>query len=155
MRPSFRARLAFVTLMVAEIALLVLAVRWLGGWVVLWLMLATSLLGGWVIRNEGVRAWTALAEAVREGRAPERDMAASRSAIAGGFLMILPGFVTDLIGAALVLPATRATAARLLSRLRPAPASRPGPSGGPTAHGDVIEGEIVDPDEPQQRGELP
>jgi UPF0716 protein FxsA len=76
-------------------------------------------------------------------------MAASRSAIAGGFLMILPGFVTDLIGAALVLPASRPAATRLLSRLRLAPAYRPRPSGGPPSpRGDVIEGEIVDRDEP-------
>lgn len=151
MRPPVRARLAFVALLIAEIAVIVLAARWLGGWVVFWLMLATSLLGGWVVRNEGVRAWTALTEAVRAGRAPERGMGASRSAIAGGLLMILPGFVTDLIGGALVLPVTRAAATRSLARLRLMPALRPGPSGSPPSQGDVIEGEIVDRDDPPQQ----
>ncbi len=157
MRPPFRARLAFVTLLIAEIAVIVLGARWLGGWVVFWLMIATSLLGGWVVRNEGVRAWTALSDAIRAGQVPERDMAASRSAIAGGFLMILPGFVTDLIGAALVLPVTRAAASRMLSGVRVAPAFRPGPSSGgsPTRgdviEGEVVEGEIVDRDEPPQQ----
>jgi UPF0716 protein FxsA len=150
MRPPLRARVVFLALLIAEIAVIVLAARWLGGWVVFWLMVATSLLGGWVVRNEGVRAWTALSEAVRAGRAPERGKRASRAAIAGGFLLILPGFITDLVGAALVLPPTRDRTTRLLSRLTPAPAFRPGPYAGPPSRGEVIEGEIVDDGEPKQ-----
>lgn len=150
MRPRLRTRVAFLALLIAEIAVIVLAARWLGGWVVFWLMVATAMLGGWVVRNEGVRAWTALSEAVRAGRVPERDQQASGTAIAGGFLLILPGFITDLVGAALVLPPTRDPTTRLLSRFRPAPALRPGPYAGPPSRGEVIEGEIVDDDEPKQ-----
>lgn len=151
MRPPLRARLVFVALVIAELAVIVLLAGWLGGWVVFWLMVATSLLGGWVVRNEGVRAWTALSEAVRAGRAPERTEPASRAAIAGGFLLILPGFITDLVGAALVAPPTRHQTTRLLTRLRPATAYRPGPDGGRPRRGEVIEGEIVDDDnEPKQ-----
>ena len=149
MRPPLKARMVFLALLIAEIAVIVLAARWLGGWVVFWLMVATSLLGGWVVRNEGIRAWTALSEAVRAGRAPERGKHASRAAIAGGFLLMLPGFITDLVGAALVLPPTRDPTTRLLSRFRPAPAVRPGPYAGPPPRGEVIEGEIVDDDEPK------
>jgi UPF0716 protein FxsA len=155
MRPPFAARLAFVALVVAELAVIVLLANWLGAWAVFWLMLATSLLGGWVVRNEGVRAWTAVAEAVRAGRAPERDLAASRAAITGGFLLILPGFVTDLIGAALAVPATRAAASRVVARVRLTPDSWSGipgrnaePPGTPPPSGEVIEGEIIDPEEP-------
>lgn len=154
MRLPFRARLAFVSLVVAEIAVLVLATQWLGGWVVFWLIIATSLLGGWVVHNEGVRAWTAVTDAVRAGRLPERDMAASRAAIIGGFLMILPGFVTDLIGATMVLQVTRSTTVRMLYRLGLVPAYRRGASGVAPSGGDVIEGEIID-DESPRRDELP
>jgi len=149
MRPPLKARMMFLALLIAEIAVIVLAARWLGGWVVFWLMVATSLLGGWVVRNEGIRAWTALSEAVRAGRAPERGKHASRAAIAGGFLLMLPGFITDLVGAALVLPPTRDPTTRLLSRFRPAPAVRPGPYAGPPPRGEGIEGEIVDAAEPK------
>jgi UPF0716 protein FxsA len=149
MRPPLRARVVFLALLIAEIAVIVLAARWLGGWVVFWLMVATSLLGGWVVRNEGVRAWTALSDAVRAGRAPDRNQHASRAGLAGGFLLMLPGFITDLVGAALVLPPTRDPTTRLLSRLRPAPAVRPGPYAGPVPRGEVIEGEIVEDDEPK------
>lgn len=150
MRPPLRARMVFLALLIAEIAVIVLAARWLGGWVVFWLMVATAMLGGWVVRNEGVRAWTALSAAVRAGRAPERNKQASRAAIAGGFLLMLPGFITDLVGAALVLPPTRDSTTRLLARVRPVPAFRPGPYAGPPSRGEVIEGEIVDDDEPKQ-----
>ena len=66
--------------------------------------------------------------------------------LAGGTLLLLPGFLTDVVGFLLVLPVTRplfrgllaaAVAKRLLGD--PVPGPR-GPSDGPT----VIEGEIVD-----------
>ena len=150
MRPPVRVRVLLFALLIAELAVIVLLARWLGGWVVFWLMLATSLLGVWVVRHEGVRAWTALSEAVRAGRVPERDKQASGTAIAGGVLLILPGFLTDLVGAALVLPPATHRTTRLLSRLTPAPAFRPGPYAGPPSRGEVIEGEIVDDGEPKQ-----
>ena len=150
MRPPVRVRVLLVALLIAELAVIVLLARWLGGWVVFWLMLATSLLGGWVVRKEGARAWTALSDAVRAGRVEEQRKHASRAAIAGGFLLILPGFITDLVGAALVLPLTRDPTTRLLSLLGPGAARRPDPYAGPPARGEVIEGEIVDDDEPRQ-----
>lgn len=155
MRLPLRSRVLLFALLIAEIAVIVSLGRWLGGWTVFWLMIATSLLGGWVVRTEGIRAWTALSEALQAGRAPERGRHASRAAIAGGFLLILPGFITDLVGAALILPPTRQPTTRLLSRLRPGPAQRTRPHAGPAPRGEVIEGEIVegeivDDDEPKR-----
>ncbi len=160
MRLPFATRLAFVLLVVAEIAVIVLAAQWLGGWAVFGLILATGLIGGLVVRHEGIRAWTAVGEAVRSGRVPEHDMAASGLAVTGGFLLVLPGFLTDLLGALLVVPSTRPVVRRMTSRLlppglaagpgsgaygqRPPGGSRPG--AGPVVEGEVVEGEVVEGD---------
>jgi UPF0716 protein FxsA len=148
MRFPFSVRLAFVLTVVAEIAVFVLAVRTLGGWATFWLLLATALLGGWVVRNEGIRAWTRLNEALQAGRMPAAEGAPSQAAIAGGFLLILPGFLTDLLGLLLVIPQTRGWFQGRFSGLLPPPPDRRRTStsdGGPIIHGEVIEGEVVDP----------
>lgn len=163
MRLPFVTRLALVLYVVAEIGLFVGLVRWLGGWPVFGLVLATGLVGGWLIQREGVRAWTAIGDAVRAGRAPERhDLASSRSVIISGFLLTLPGFVTDLVGLLLLVPVTRPLVRRLWALVIPPMPSRgrgpldgsqeprgSRPPGVPPSDGPVIEGEVVDPDDPQ------
>ncbi len=158
MRLPFATRLAFALLVVAEIAIIVLAAQWLGGWPVFWLIVATGLVGGWAVRREGIRAWSAVAEAVRAGRLPEHDMATSGLVVIGGFLLILPGFVTDLLGALLILPPTRSMMRRMMTRLlppglavgarvarwRPRQPGDAAPQPGPVVEGEVIEGEVVD-----------
>lgn len=167
MRLPFATRLAFVLLVVAEIAVIVLAAQWLGGWPVFLLIVATGLVGGFLVRREGIRAWSAVGEAVRAGRIPEHDMAASGMVVTGGFLLILPGFLTDLLGVLLVVPATRSAVRRMTSGLLPPGlagggvgargqwqhpgGSPPGGSSagsGPVIEGEVIEGEVAHRDEP-------
>lgn len=152
MRLPLVTRLVFVLYLFAEIALLVLLVQWIGGWPVFLLMLATGFLGGWLIQREGVRAWTAIGDAIRAGRAPARDLAPSRVVLVSGLLLALPGFVSDLLGLLLLLPVTRPLVRRLWVLLIPSPPGmRPGrverPQAPPPSSGPVIEGEIVDPDD--------
>jgi UPF0716 protein FxsA len=131
--------LAIALYAVAEVVLLVLAVRWLGGWPTFLLVLATTLLGGWIILTTGVRAFGSLEEAVRAGRAPDARLADAGLVMTGGLLLVLPGFITDIAGALTVLPTTRPLVRRVLRRVGPA-ARRP-----PVGRGPVIRGEVVDP----------
>ncbi len=142
MRAPFVVRLAFVAYVIAEVALFVLAVRWLGGWVTLLLVLSTTLLGGWLIRNEGLRAFGAVNEAVQAGRAPGREVADTGVVLTGGLLLVLPGFLTDIAGLLAVLPPTRPLARRLLARARLAGPRR---QASPDGTGPVIPGEVIDP----------
>lgn len=142
-------RLAGAVYLVAELALLVLFVRWFGGWVTFALMVGTSLLGGWLIRSEGLRAFGAVGAALREGRVPDREVADTRVVLAGGLLLVLPGFLTDVAGLVMLAPPFRSAGRRLL---RGRPALRPGTGGWPgqpgtgtgTGTGQVIRGEVVD-----------
>lgn len=154
MRLPFSARLVFVLLVALELAAFVGAVRWLGGWPVFWLLLATAFLGGWIIRVEGGRAWAAAANAIRTGQVPAQTGSGIR--MLGGFLLVMPGFVTDVIGLLALLPPTQAilrSVAATLVPLAPPPAGRRGPAPDPGGHGGaVIEGEIVDESEPPSSG---
>lgn len=92
---------------VVEIAALVAVGQVIGlGWTVL-LMLATSVLGGWLLKREGRRAWRVFHDDMRSGQAPGRHVIDGILVFAGGVLMLVPGFVSDIFGLLMIAPPTR------------------------------------------------
>ena len=63
------------------------------------------------------KAWRALDQAVRSGRMPTREIADGIVVLVGGGLLLVPGFVTDVVGLVLVLPFVRPVARNLLAAL--------------------------------------
>src|SRR5438874_9582765 len=99
-----------VALAILEIVAFVLVANWIGiGWTIL-LVLATSLLGGWLLRREGLRAWRAFREVAESGRPPGAEVSRGLLGLGGAMLLAVPGFITDLVGLALLLPPVRAAA---------------------------------------------
>src|SRR5271154_2332056 len=90
-----------------------LAIGWLLAVV---LLLGTSLLGVELVRIQGRSAIQRMSRAVSERSAPARGTIDGALGLLGGLLLVVPGFVTDVLGALLVLPPTRAQARRWLSR---------------------------------------
>jgi UPF0716 protein FxsA len=86
---------------------------------VLWTVLLLAAgwpLGSWALRSEGRAAWRRLSEAVALGRPPGREVLDGALVMAGGALLIVPGFVTDLVGLFLLLSPTRALMRGVLVR---------------------------------------
>jgi UPF0716 protein FxsA len=155
---------------VAEVVVLVLVSRQIGWLLTFVLMIATSVLGIWVLRREGARSWQAFRADLRERRPPGPSATDGLLVLFGGVLMVLPGFITDLVGVLLVIRPTRWIArswaqSALTRRLSPVEATTlfgprtvrvrtgapqaPGPDtrprGRPSTPTDPIEGEIIDP----------
>jgi UPF0716 protein FxsA len=154
---------------IIEIATLIAIGRVIGaGWTLL-LVLATSVLGGWLLRHEGTRAWRVFRAEVESGRPPGNAATEGLLVFIGALFMLIPGFVSDVIGGLLIFPPTRrVTRVGLLhvftGRISPQTATvlfgprqvrvrtgptRPNepatPSPTPTtAPGPAIEGEIID-----------
>src|SRR5581483_1962380 len=80
------------------------------------LLILTWPIGSWALRSQGRAAWQRLSVAVAEGRRPAREVLDGALVLAGGLLLIVPGFITDGIGALLLAPPSRALARGLLSR---------------------------------------
>ncbi|HEY3685022.1 MAG TPA: FxsA family protein [Streptosporangiaceae bacterium] len=157
---------------VLEIFVIISVGSAIGAWPTFALIVAISLIGAWLVRREGRRAWSALREAVATGRPPERELADTPFLMLGGVLLLIPGFITDVVGLVLVLPFTRPLARRLghayldrrARRLGDIPAGvtvYPGtvigdedPPGGPDrpGSGPVIRGEIIGGEPPEPRG---
>jgi UPF0716 protein FxsA len=73
-------------------------------------------IGVWLLRAEGRAAWRRLADAVALGRPPGREVLDGALVVAGGALLIVPGFITDVLGLALLLAPIRALARRGIVR---------------------------------------
>ena len=69
-----------------------------------------------LMRSQGRVAWRRFNEAIAAGRVPAREVVDGALVIFGGALLLTPGFVTDIFGAAFLLPPTRAVIRRLLVR---------------------------------------
>jgi UPF0716 protein FxsA len=80
------------------------------------LLVVDSVLGAMLMRSEGRRAWTRLQLAISEGRVPAREVIDGVLVVFGGALLLTPGFVTDILGAVLLLPFTRPLVRRVLVR---------------------------------------
>ncbi|HEV7845994.1 MAG TPA: FxsA family protein [Thermoleophilaceae bacterium] len=84
-------------------------------WTIL-LLAADSLLGSMLLRSQGRSVWRRFNEALASGRLPHREVVDGVLVIFGGAFLITPGFLTDIVGLALLLPPTRAVARRILMR---------------------------------------
>ena len=86
------------------------------GWLLaLGLLLGISLLGLCLLPIQGRLAVQRVSLAVSERRPPARAAIDGALAFLGGVLLVLPGFLTDALGALLLIPSTRALARRWLS----------------------------------------
>ena len=89
--------LGIVLYVAVEIAAVVAVASWLGiGWTLL-LLLGLSLLGLVLLRHEGGRAWRSFQLAVAAGRPPGREVLDGMLVLLGAVLIVLPGFVTDVL----------------------------------------------------------
>jgi UPF0716 protein FxsA len=73
-------------------------------------------LGAWALRAQGRAAWRRLSAAVAAGRSPGREVLDGVLVLVGGLLLIVPGFISDVLGALALLPPTRALLRRPLAR---------------------------------------
>ena len=149
----------------AEVVVLVLVASWIGVGRTVLATLATTALGWVLLARQGTRALAELRERARERRAPGRALGDAGLIVVGGLLMVLPGFLGDVVGLLCLLPPTRFLVRGLLGRtvasrlplglrgpVRVRSARAEGPLGGPFGSGAhasgfgrplVIEGEVV------------
>jgi UPF0716 protein FxsA len=92
---------------IVELAVLIAIGQVIGAWQTLLLVLATSALGGWLLRREGGKAWRAFQADLAERRPPGNTATDGLLVLIGGMFMLVPGFISDVIGLFFILPPTR------------------------------------------------
>ncbi len=106
----------FVLFPIIELALLIKVGGAIGVLPTLLLLVGSALLGGLLLRVAGVAtAWRAR-ERLARGELPEKEMLEGLMVALGGALLILPGFLSDLIGLLFIIPFTRGLLLRAVGR---------------------------------------
>jgi UPF0716 protein FxsA len=108
--------LLFIVVPIAELYVIIQVGELIGVWPTLLLLLLDAIAGSWLLKHEGRNAWRRFNLALAERRMPGKEVADGVLVILGGALLIAPGFITDIFGALLLIPPTRAVARRILRR---------------------------------------
>jgi UPF0716 protein FxsA len=108
--------LILIAVPLLEVFVLIEVAHAVGWTVALLLLAATSLLGMQLVRIEGRAALQRTSVAVSERRRPARTALDGALRFLGSVLLAIPGFLTDALGALLLLRPTRALALSWISR---------------------------------------
>lgn len=108
--------LLFIAVPIAELAVIIQVGQAIGVWWTIAILLADSLVGSALMRSQGRAAWRRFNAAMAERRVPAREVIDGVLVVFGGALLITPGFLSDILGLALLFPPTRAIVRRLLVR---------------------------------------
>jgi UPF0716 protein FxsA len=113
-----RIRIAVGLLALAEVVVFVLVAGWIGAGATVLAALATSALGWALLARQGTKALTDLRESARARRSSAgRELGDAGLIAVGGLLMVLPGFIGDVVGLLCLLPGTRSLVRAALTRL--------------------------------------
>lgn len=108
--------LFLIALPIVEIATFVIVGSRIG---VLWtiaLVVLASIAGMALLRIQGFEVLTRIRRELDAGRSPGRELAHGVMIMLAGILLLIPGFVTDVLGLLLFIPPVRDLAWRLLRR---------------------------------------
>jgi UPF0716 protein FxsA len=100
--------LVLLALPVVELIVLVQVASSIGVLNAVGLVIAFSLVGVWLAKRVGLGVVARIRRTQAEGRLPSRELADGALVLLAGGLLVFPGFVSDAIGLALLLPPVRA-----------------------------------------------
>ena len=140
----------FVAVPLIEIALFIQIGGLIGLWPTLLIVVLTAALGTYMVRSQGLAALQELQSSFDTLRDPRKPLAHGAMILFSGALLLTPGFFTDAVGFALLIPAVREAVMRFVAARVSVETSihgfdnvdrQPGPGAGPTIEGDF---EVVD-----------
>ena len=106
---------ALIIVPLVEIFVIIQVGQLVGPWWTIALLVLSSVIGAVLMKREGSRAWQRFTDTLNRGRIPARETADGGLVIFGGALLLTPGFVTDLVGLAMLIPGSRDLVRRFLT----------------------------------------
>ncbi|MGH2689069.1 MAG: FxsA family protein [Actinomycetota bacterium] len=107
---------AFIVVPIAELAVIVATSQAIGlGWTLL-LLFGFSITGSVLAKRQGLELWRRVRTTLEQGRMPSAGLIDGFLVLLAGALLLSPGFLTDVVGVALLLPPVRAVIRRAATR---------------------------------------
>lgn len=145
----------FLMVPLIEIALFIQVGGWIGLWPTLAIVVATAVAGTMLVRSQGTQALARLRASFDDLRDPTEPLAHGAMILFSGALLLTPGFFTDAVGFALLVPGVRAyLLAKMRERIHVRTVSPENPHwrDDRPRTGDVIEGEYEVEEGPPRKG---
>jgi len=92
---------------VVELFVFVQVAQWIGVFEALALLIAVSFLGAWVVKIQGVGVIRRISQDLSNRRVPAGGIVDGALLLVAGTLLLVPGFLTDLVGLVLLVPVAR------------------------------------------------
>jgi UPF0716 family protein affecting phage T7 exclusion len=108
--------LFFVIMPLIELAIFVQVAQWIGILEALGLLILSSIVGVFIVRHQGLGVYRRVRAEIRAGIVPTVQLVDGLLILIAGVLLILPGFITNVLGLLLLLPPVRNIAHRVLRR---------------------------------------
>ena len=105
---------AFIIVPALEIWALLSIGRWIGGWQTFILILLIAMAGAYIVKREFSLVWRNASQQWSRGQLPAGEILDGVCILIGGALLLLPGFLTDILAIFLLLPLTRPIAKGLI-----------------------------------------
>jgi len=106
----------FVATPIAEIALFITVGNRIGIEATLAIVVVTALIGASLVSRQGRAEMGALQASVSRGEMPSKELAHGAMILIAGAVLLTPGFLTDAVGFALLIPQVREMVRRWFSR---------------------------------------
>lgn len=112
-----RLFLLFTIVPIIEIWLLIKVGRVIGALPTVCLLLVISMVGAWLAKSRGLRTVAAIRDELAAGRLPASSLLDGAMILAGGILLLTPGFFTDFLGLFFLFPVSRTLLKKWLRRV--------------------------------------
>ncbi len=98
---------AFIVVPVVELWLILQIGSMIGVFPTIALLVIDSIIGSWLLRTQGRNVWSSFRRATDAGKIPTNEALDGFLVLMGGTLLLLPGFLSDFVGLAMILPPSR------------------------------------------------
>lgn len=105
---------AFLAVPVIELYLLIQVGSLIGVFPTILLVMFTAVLGATLVRRQGFATWQRLQVNLAQGIMPAYELIEGLLLLIGGLLLLTPGFFTDALGFACLVPSVRQKIARYI-----------------------------------------
>ncbi len=102
----------FIVIPLVEIYLLIVVGERIGALPTVFMVVFTAVLGGLLLRHQGLSTVFRVRTAMERGQVPALEMLEGAVLLVGGALLLTPGFFTDALGFACLVPALRRSVLR-------------------------------------------
>lgn len=98
----------FIVVPIIEIVLFIQVGGAIGTWWTIGIVIVTAIIGSSLVRSQGAREMQKLRSSFSDMRDPTETLASGAMILFSGALLLTPGFFTDAVGFALLIPPVRA-----------------------------------------------